>query len=169
MKRYEQAFTLFEILVVIAIMAILAVLAYPSFMHYLHASESRQVRSILSVANHQARLESYVKKQNVVLCLATIDDVCHKTANDKVLVFYDRDNNQKLDHGELISSHVLNLKHGTVEMRVSASRNYMKYFGSTGTPKGHFGHIKYCSMSAQKLSHRTVVTLQGGISVREGC
>ena len=165
----QVGFTLFELMVVIAIMAILTVLAYPSVVNYLHGSESRQVRSILSAANHQARLESYVNKQNVILCLATIDDVCHKTAHDKVLVFYDRDNNQQLDHGELISSHILNLKYGTVEMRVSAARHYMKYFGGTGTPKGHFGHIKYCSTSAQKWGHRTVVTLQGGISVREGC
>lgn len=162
--------TLFEVLVVLAIVAILWVLAYPSMMNYLYGAEARRIQSILTLAHQEARIESYIKKQNVVMCLATQDNQCHKTADAQVLVFYDRDNNQQLNAGELVSRYDLALKYGKVEMRASASRDYMKYFGSTSTPKGHFGHIKYCSVSMQaRFSYRAVVSMQGRVSVQEGC
>lgn len=163
-------FTLLETVVVVAIVAVLAMLAYPSMMHYLHSAESKRVRSVLTNANQLARIQSYTTKQNVVLCLADVNNVCDRLATDRVLVFYDRDNNQKVDtDSELVKMYPLELKYGQVEMRASLLRSHMKYFGMTGTPKGHFGHIKYCSDKDTTLSYRVVVTQVGNVWVRRGC
>lgn len=156
-------------MVVITIIAVLAMLAYPGMMSYLHNTEAKRVRSILMTANQQARIQSFTTKQNVVVCLANIDNICGRLAQDKVLVFYDRDGNQSMGAGELIEMYPLELKYGQVEMRSSARRNHMKYFGATGTPKGHFGHIKYCSEKNTTLSYEVVVTQVGNVWVRKGC
>lgn len=164
----QKGFGLFELMAVLAIAALLVLIAYPYVMSWFHRMEARQVRSVLNTASQLARLESFATKQNVVFCLADVNNVCNRLAQEQILVFYDNDHDQTLEHGELIQSYPLKVKYGQLEMRASLLRNHMKYFGTTATPKGHFGHIKYCA-NDPALSYRVVVNQTGGAWVREGC
>ena len=165
----ESGLTLAELLVVVSIVGVVALMAYPNVMEMVYRMESKRVESVIHEALRSARNESHIRRRNIIVCPASKQNVCDKTAKEKMIVFVDLNNNHRLDVGELIQVYELNLKHGRLDMRVSLSRNYIKYFGGSATPRGHFGHIKYCSMSSkQELSYRVVLTHQGRVYRREG-
>lgn len=166
----EKGVTFMEVLIVIAIMVGIVVFAYPSFKEMLHGMESKRIKSTLVMATKEARVLSFTHRQNVVLCLADTNNQCHNRATDKVILFKDRDNNQRLDDGELLREYDLKAKYGKVEMNVSARRHYMKYFGDTGVPRGHFGHIKYCAVSGtSRFDHKVTITSIGYVWVGDSC
>lgn len=165
----QWGFTLIELMVACAVLAVLVGLAYPSFVKFQYRMESKKFKASLMQANREAQLQSYLIKRNVVMCLADDLNRCHKTAKQKALVFVDVNENAVLDGVDvLVQEYPLNLKYAQVEMRVSASRHYVKYFGSTGMPRGHFGHIKYCSFDGQ-FSHRVIISHMGRVRAEEGC
>lgn len=158
----QQAFTLVELAITIAILAILAMIAYPSMMEALRKMESKKVESIIHSALIEARNESHITKRNIIICPADDSNNCNKQSDVKIIVFRDVNNDAQFHDNALVKEYSLNLKHGRVDMRVSASRNYIKYFGSSASPRGHFGHIKYCSVSDNEtLSYKMILTHTG--------
>lgn len=161
---FENGWTLTEVLVTLIVMGILATIAYPSMMNILYTMEARKVESSINNALIFARSESYTRRYNLMVCFADKMNVCHKQADEKIIVFKDINENNIFDLGELIQEYHLGLKYGRLDMRVSLGRDYIKYFANTGTPRGHFGHIKYCSESDRvALSYKIVVAHQGMI------
>lgn len=169
--KQQRAFTLMELMVVISIMTLLSLLAIPKFQEYLYNSEADRVKQILSISTKEAQILSFAYRNNLILCPADEDNRCNRMATDKIIIFTDRDNNQRLDNSEeLIKQYPLTIKHGRFEMRMSLHRHYMKYFGDSGYPKGHFGHFRYCSPSAApKSSYKIVVSNIGHVSEQRGC
>lgn len=163
-KRCEKGWTLMEMMVVLTIIGILVAIAYPGMMGLLYSMESKKVEHIIHNALIFARSESYIIRQNLLVCPANKFNICHKQASEKIIIFRDINDNNQFDMGELIQEYHLGLKYGRLDMRVSLGRNYIKYFSNTGTPRGHFGHIKYCSESDRiALSYKIVVAHQGMI------
>lgn len=160
----QQGFTLTEIMATIIIIGILVAIAYPSMMEIFRRMEARKVESVIYSALIDARNESYITRQNLIVCPADESNICNKLSKKKIIIFRDFDNNATFNEGEMVREYDLNLKYGYLNMRVSLARNYIKYFGNSATPRGHFGHIKYCSESSkQELSYRMVLTHQGRI------
>lgn len=158
----EQAgFTLTELLVVVIIMGVIVAMAYPSFMDMLYRMEAKKVEAAIHAALMEARNESHVTKQNVIVCPVDASDLCHKQGVRKIVVFADVNDNAQFNDGSLIKTYDLNLKYGRLDMRVSLGRHYIKYFGSSATPRGHFGHIKYCSDKRPDLSYKMILNRNG--------
>lgn len=161
----QRAFTLIELMVVVIVMGVICMIAYPNVMRALWGMEANNVASVITDALKEARSQSYITKQNIIMCPADESNRCHRQAGVKIIVFRDLDGNARLDDGELIKEYGLNLKYGRIDMRMSASRHYIKYFGASASPRGHFGHIKYCSVS-DELSYRIVLTHTGVVRKR---
>lgn len=160
----QKGLTLIELMVVVIVIAVISMIAYPNIMKSLQKMEANHVASIITDALKQARAQSHITKQNVIVCPADEFNLCHRQLGKKIIVFKDLDGNARLDDDELMMEHELNLKYGRLDMRVSASRHYIKYFGSSASPRGHFGHIKYCSVSDDaRLSYKIILTHMGAV------
>nr|WP_275436934.1 GspH/FimT family pseudopilin [Moraxella nonliquefaciens] len=160
----QKGLTLIELMVVVIVIAVISMIAYPGIMKSLQKMEANHVASIITDALKQARAQSHITKQNIIVCPADEFNLCHRQLGKKIIVFKDLDGNARLDDGELMMEHELNLKYGRLDMRVSASRHYIKYFGSSASPRGHFGHIKYCSVSDDaRLSYKIILTHMGAV------
>lgn len=141
-------FTLVELITVIAILSILISLAVPRFISAQHAWEAKETQRYIIQSFRLAKATSYMHSQDIILCLADINDVCHKDASHSLLLFSDQDGNHQYDkqHNAIISKQVLNLDYARVYLR-AGRRHHIKFFGNSGLPRGHFGHIKYCPSS----------------------
>lgn len=160
----QKGLTLIELMVVVIVIAVISMIAYPGIMKSLQKMEANHVASIITDALKQARAQSHITKQNIIVCPADEFNLCHRQLGKKIIVFKDLDGNARLDDDELMMEHELNLKYGRLDMRVSASRHYIKYFGSSASPRGHFGHIKYCSVSDDaRLSYKIILTHMGAV------
>lgn len=163
----QQGFSLIEMLIVVAILGILVLIGYPAIISLLQSMESQRIENELKQALRQARSESFITKQDVVVCMADSNRQCNRTAQDSLLVFIDSNRNGRIDNKETpIYQTSTQLKYGTLTLNASLHRPYMRYQGNTGKPTGHFGHIKYCSQSDNKhLSFKLIVNAHGNVRI----
>lgn len=159
-------------MITVLVLAVVVMFAYPSYVNLMKNMEAKRVRTALTQANQEAKLYAYLRKQDVHLCLADENDRCHRQAGTKVVLFVDVNRNNALNEGDIvIQQYPLNIQYGTLEMRVSALRSYMRYYGDTGLPRGHFGHVSYCGEGDERggRSYKVVVSSMGHVRVEGGC
>lgn len=144
----NNGFTLIELLVTLLISAIIATFAIPAILTQLSTMEAKRVRYNLTHTLGEAKSESFVRRQDLLLCLADISGRCHKNSSDSLLLFIDNNDNNHFDSSTdvLVTKQILDPKYGTVHLR-AGNRHYIKFWGNSGQPRGFFGHIKYCPTS----------------------
>lgn len=150
----NKGFTLIELLLTLLLLITLTSIALPSFSGTLKRWEAKEVRNQIINAFRVAKAQSFMRRQNSILCLADANFHCHNQAKEYLLIFTDSDNNHQFDPAvnKLLLKQSLNLDYGRVYLR-AGRRHYIKFFGDSGLPRGHFGHIKYCSND--HLTHNT--------------
>lgn len=141
----NKGFTLIELILTLLLLITLTSIALPSFIGTLKSWEAKEVRDQITGAFRTAKAQSFMQRQNSIMCLADAHYRCHNQAKEYVLIFTDSDNNHQFDPAvnKLILKQPLNLDYGRVYLR-AGRRHYIKFFGDSGLPRGHFGHIKYC-------------------------
>lgn len=166
----QGGFTLIELLVVLLILSVLAFFAYPSYHALMQRVESHSVRRHIHEAIRLAKIESYAQRKDVIICAMNAQNVCSKVAQERFVVFVDRNRNNQFDKADaMISNQELILKYGMIDMGASAGRHYMKFMGDTAKPRGNFGHIKYCNTTKDMAhSFRVVVNMHGRVSEKHG-
>ena len=164
----QRGVSLTELIFTIAILAIVASIAAPSFIEQIKRMEANTIRSKITSTLKTAKAESRIRRQNLIVCLANTHNVCHKNAQDRLLLFTDSDNNQTYNFNTdtLISIEALDLDHGKVYLR-AGRRSHTKFFGDTGTPRGHMGHIKYCPDDDERSRmYQVSFNMVGGIKFK---
>lgn len=86
----HKGFTLVELIVTVCILAILAILAAPSVLTQLANMESKRIRYGISSMLASAKAESYLRRQNLIICLSNSAGRCHKNSDKAILLFFDR-------------------------------------------------------------------------------
>lgn len=160
-----QGFTLVELLVTVSVLAIIATIAAPALQTQLAGMEAKRVESQLRGSLTRAKAESYIRRQNVLLCLSNDGGRCHRDSDKTLLLFIDKNNNNHFDNtvDQLITQQSLNLRYSKLSLRVGSRRHYTKFWGDSGKPRGHFGHIKYCPTVTYNKSKYLVSFNQTGI------
>ncbi|WP_227429456.1 Tfp pilus assembly protein FimT/FimU [Psychrobacter sp. I-STPA6b] len=165
----QVGFNLIEMLVVIIVISIIVTIATPYFQDYLHKSEAKSAHNQIHSAIRTAKVESFIRHQHVVMCLANIHNQCNRNAQNRLIVFSDLNDNHIYDAGRdsLFLIKKLNLNYGHVYLRAAANRHYAKFFADSGLPRGHFGHIKYCPNNASN-TYKYIVSFNklGGIKYK---
>lgn len=161
----SSGFTLVELMVTVAILAIVIMIATPSILTQLARMEAERVKSQLETTLALAKAESYISRQNVLVCLSNDGRRCHRNADKALLAFIDKNDNKRFDAqtDTLLTQENLNLKYSTLKLRVGSRRHYIKFWGDSGKPRGHFGHIKYCPTSTYNQSMYQISFNQAGI------
>ncbi|WP_201597009.1 pilus assembly FimT family protein [Psychrobacter fulvigenes] len=160
----EQGFTLTEVIVTTLVLAIIATIAVPAILTQLANMEAKRVRHTLMNTFSTAKAESYIRRQNLVVCLSDSGGRCHKDSNKALLLFIDNNDNKHFDQttDHLLSEQHINPKYGTLHLR-AGKRHYVRFYGDSGKPRGHFGHIKYCPNKSYNQAMYQVSFNQVGI------
>ena len=160
-----RGFTLVELLVTMTVLGIIATIAVPSILTHLARLESQRVKHQLKNTLSSAKAESYISRQNVLVCLSNDGGRCHRDSDEVLLLFVDKNDNKHFDTDidVLLTQQDLNLRYSTVKLRVGGRRHYTKFWGDSGKPRGHFGHIKYCPTSAYNQAMYQISFNQAGI------
>ena len=160
----EHGFNLVELIVTVAILAIIAMVAAPSILTQLAKMEAKRIKNQIDNTLTLAKAESYIRRQDLLVCLSNTDGVCHRDSYKKMLLFLDKNHNNNFDVGvdDLLEEQSLNPKYGTLYLRVGNNRHYTKFWGDSGKPRGHFGHIKYCPTSTYNQTMYQISFNQGG-------
>ena len=161
----QRGFTLVELMVTVLILAIIVAIATPSILTQLANMESQRIKVQLKSALSLAKSESYISRQDILVCLSNDGQQCDRNSDTMLLLFVDKNNNKSFDASTdtLLVKQSLNLKYSTLKLRVGAKRHYTKFWGDSGKPRGHFGHIKYCPTSTYNHSKYQISFNQNGI------
>ena len=160
----EQGFTLVELIVTIAVLAIITMIATPYILEQLARIEAKRIESQIRNTLVLAKAESYIRRQDLLLCLSNGGGLCHRDSHKKLLLFLDKNNNKNFDLGvdDLLEEQALDPKYSTLHLRVGDKRHYTKFWGDSGKPRGHFGHFKYCPTSTYNHTMYQISFSQGG-------
>ena len=145
----EYGFNLVELIVTVTVLAIIAMIAAPSILTQLAKMEAKRIKNQIDNTLTLAKAESYIRRQDLLVCLSNSGGLCHRDSYKKLLLFLDKNHNNNFDVGvdDLLEEQSLNPKYGTLYLRVGNNRHYTKFWGDSGKPRGHFGHFKYCPTS----------------------
>jgi len=163
--KQSNGFTLVELAVTTMVLGIIAAIAAPSILTHLARMEAQRVKYQLENTLSLAKAESYISRQDVLVCLSNDAQQCHRNSDKTLLLFVDKNNNKHFDSqvDTLLTQQSLNLRYSTVKLRVGGRRHYTKFWGDSGRPRGHFGHIKYCPTSSYNKSMYQISFNQSGI------
>lgn len=163
--RSQSGFNLVELMVTVMILAIIVTIAAPAIQTQLASMEARRIKNQLETTLKTAKAESFIRRQNLLVCLSNSGGRCHRDSNNKLLLFVDNNDNKHFDVlvDFLLNEESLNPKYSTLSLRVGNRRHYTKFWGDTGKPRGHFGHIKYCPASKYSRAMYQISFNQGGI------
>ncbi|PIE47284.1 MAG: general secretion pathway protein GspH [Gammaproteobacteria bacterium] len=173
MQTNNKGFTLVEMLVTLTILAVMSIFAYPMFTNQLINIEANKVKRMVITILKEAKATSYAYRTNVLVCFLNEESRCQKTGNQRLIAFYDKNNNKKYDINtdRLITSQPLSLKYGKLSLQ-AGNRDYIRFAAATGMPRGYFGNIKYCTNQKKSIHQFKVVFNQTGkftISNISGC
>lgn len=162
--KNEQGFTLVELIVTIAVLAILTMIATPYILEQLARMEAKRIESQIRNTLTLAKAESYIRRQDLLVCLSNNGAICDRDSYKQLLLFSDRNNNKNFDLGvdDLLEEQALEPKYSTLYLRVGDKRHYTKFWGDSGKPRGHFGHFKYCPTSTYNHTMYQISFSQGG-------
>lgn len=163
--KQSNGFTLVELVVTIVVLGVIAAIAVPSILTHLARMEAQRVKHQLENTLSLAKAESYISRQDVLVCLSNDAKQCHRNSDKTLLLFVDKNNNKRFDVqvDTLLTQQSLNLRYSTVKLRVGGRRHHTKFWGDSGRPRGHFGHIKYCPTSSYNKSMYQISFNQSGI------
>lgn len=161
----QKGFTFIELIVTVAILIIIAIIATPAILTQLANMEAKRIKNELMTTMAVAKAESYIRRQDLIVCLSNAGGRCHRDSDKKLLLFVDNNDNQNFDSqvDVLLVEQNLNPKYSTLSLRVGSNRHYTKFWGDSGKPRGHFGHIKYCPTSTYNQSMYQISFNQLGI------
>lgn len=160
----ERGFTLIELIVTIAVLTILTMIATPYVLEQLARMEAKRIESQIRNTLTLAKAESYIRRQDLLVCLSNNGAICDRDSYKQLLLFSDRNNNKNFDLGvdDLLEAQALEPKYSTLYLRVGDKRHYTKFWGDSGKPRGHFGHFKYCPTSTYNHTMYQISFSQGG-------
>ncbi|MGP5536850.1 GspH/FimT family pseudopilin [Psychrobacter glacincola] len=160
----KQGFTLVELIVTVCVLAIIVTIAVPIIRTQLARMEAKRIKSQLETSLALAKAESYIRRQNVIVCLSDTGGRCHRDSDKTLLLFIDKNDNNHFDAqiDRLIIRQSLTPKYSKLSLRVGSRRHYIKFWGDSGKPRGHFGHIKYCPTSTYNHTMYQISFSQGG-------
>ena len=161
----RNGFTLVELIVTVTVLAIIVAIAMPSILTQLTRMEAKRVKTQLENTLALAKAESYITRQDVLVCLSNDGKQCDRNSDNTLILFVDKNGNKNFDANAdtLLLNQSFNLKYSTLKLRVGAGRHYIKFWGDSGKPRGHFGHIKYCPTSPYNESMYQISFNQAGI------
>ena len=162
--KNERGFTLVEVIVTIAVLAILTMIATPYILEQLARMEAKRIESQIRNTLTLAKAESYIRRQDLLVCLSNNGAICDRDSYKQLLLFSDKNNNKNFDLGvdDLLEQQALEPKYSTLYLRVGDKRHYTKFWGDSGKPRGHFGHFKYCPTSTYNHTMYQISFSQGG-------
>ena len=164
-NRNNKGFTLVELIVTVCVLVIIVMIVAPVIRTQLARMEAKRIQSQLENSLALAKAESYIRRQNVIVCLSDTGGRCHRDSDKTLLLFIDKNDNNHFDAqvDSLVVQQSLNPKYSKLSLRVGSRRHYAKFWGDSGKPRGHFGHIKYCPIVAYNEAMYLISFNQGGI------
>lgn len=141
----RNGFSLVELIVTVCVLAIIATIAAPTILTQLANMESKRIKYAITTTLSTAKVESYTRRRNLIVCLSDSAGRCNKNSDKTILLFFDNNDDKHFDVGidELLEQQSLNPKYARLQLR-AGNRHYIKFWGDSGKPRGFFGHIKYC-------------------------
>lgn len=130
--------------------------------------ESYNTKKHIMEALRQAKIQSKIRQKDVIVCATDHLLQCNQHGQSYIRVFVDINYNNRFDDKDIVVyNQPIDLRFGSLQVRTSLSRGYMKFMGDSGKPRGNFGHFRYCNFSQNHNHHfQVVVNSHGYISER---
>ena len=97
--KNERGFTLVELIVTIAVLVIITMIATPYILEQLARMEAKRIESQIRNTLTLAKAESYIRRQDLLVCLSNSGGLCHRDSYKQLLLFSDKNNNKNFDLG----------------------------------------------------------------------
>lgn len=142
-----NGFTLVELVTVIAIISIIVVFCAPSVLLMLKRQEADFYQAAFRDAFSTARATAMSHHQPVSFCgSSSLDAICDHDWNHGISIFIDTNNNRLYDGtDQLVKFIPINIRFGTLKLKISLGQRVMKFSPDRGLPAGSFGSFIYCS------------------------
>ncbi|MAE39373.1 MAG: hypothetical protein CML07_00315 [Psychrobacter sp.] len=83
----RNGFTLVELIVTVTVLAIIVAIATPSILTQLTRMEAKRVKTQLENALALAKAESYITRQDVLVCLSNDGIQCDRNSDNMLILF----------------------------------------------------------------------------------
>ncbi|WP_460854538.1 pilus assembly FimT family protein, partial [Psychrobacter pocilloporae] len=93
----RNGFTLVELIVTVTVLAIIVAIATPSILTQLTRMEAKRVKTQLENALALAKAESYITRQDVLVCLSNDGIQCDRNSDNMLILFVDKNGNKNFD------------------------------------------------------------------------
>lgn len=171
LNRWQQAFTLLELMLTLAIITILATLSLPA----LYLTEEKEAGNIflqMTALLSGARAAAISRHSSIVICPGSTAESCDGNWTAGVLVFIDNNQNRQLDQDESLIEHKVwgadltsarGALRGTLRWRVFGNRPSI-LISPLGEIDGQSGSLTWCPPAGSSVpAHQMVLNTSGRI------
>lgn len=153
----QRGYTLLELLIALTILLILSTLALPSFSSIVKRTQAEIQMHALIDAAQLARSSAVSRRESVVFCATSNQQVCGDDWTQGAMVFVDPNNNRRIDPNEPVITTLPPTPEGSrLVMRAALNKQYLRYM-STGMLENTAGSWVYCPANATEREARNVI------------
>ena len=158
----QRGYTLLELLIALTILLILSTLALPSFSSIVKRTQAEIQMHALIDAAQLARSSAVSRRESVVFCATSNQQVCGDDWTQGAMVFVDPNNNRRIDPNEPVITTLPPTPEGSrLVMRAALNKQYLRYM-SNGMLENTAGSFLYCAVNATAREARNVIFNRSG-------
>jgi|GEM_PF-1018490 len=163
MAKLRNGFTLIELLSTLFITSIFTAIALPSYTRWVAQSLTQATQLQLYAALYEARNNAILYSTYTTFCFTVDGMSCSQQKTKTMMLFIDRNKNEKIDHGDHLIRQIRLSSKVQVNPKLSLGKYYVQ-FRPVGLANGTAGSLQICpDQYTEKLRRAVIISFSGRI------